>query len=72
MGGFSLWHWIILLVVLPLTFVPSIVAFRRSHPQKWLIAVVQFLTLIGWVIALIWAMNGKVGSSRDGSGEVFK
>ena len=72
MGSFSLWHRIIVLVVLPLTFVPSIIAFRRDHSQKWLVVVLQFLTFIGWAIALIWAINGKTSESNDMSGEVFK
>ena len=72
MGSFSIWHWIIVLVVLPLTFVPSIVAFRRNHSQKWLIVILQFLTLIGWVIALIWAVSGKTDNLSGNAGEVFK
>jgi hypothetical protein len=37
---------------------PSIVAFRRSHPNRWVILVINLAfggTVIGWGIALAWA-----------------
>lgn len=43
-----------------LYFAPSIIAFRRGHPNRWFILVVNvFLgsTSIGWGVALIWALH---------------
>jgi hypothetical protein len=40
--------------------IPTLVAFSRRHRSRWAILVVNMAfgaTLIGWVIALIWAMN---------------
>lgn len=41
-------------------WVPTIVAFLRKHESRSAIAVVNFFfgwTLIGWILALIWAMS---------------
>lgn len=51
--------------------VPSIVAFRRHHPNRWLILVINFAfgcTVIGWGIALIWALRAvhRPNSAADG------
>jgi hypothetical protein len=50
---------------------PSIVAFRRSHPNRWIILVINIAfggTIIGWGIALVWAMRAahRVGSTSSG------
>src|ERR1700724_794516 len=50
---------------------PSIVAFRRDHPNRWIILVINIAfggTVIGWGIALAWAMRAahRVGSARGG------
>lgn len=56
-------------------FLPTILAFRREHPNRWLIFVLNVAfgaTFVGWVIALIWALNAahkpRVGSSGGESG----
>ena len=39
---------------------PSIIAFRRGHPNRWLILVINFAfggTVIGWGVALVWALR---------------
>ena len=44
-------------VIYPL---PAIVAFSRHHRNRWVILAINLAfgaTLIGWVIALVWAMN---------------
>ena len=71
--GLSLPHIIVLLVVLPLTFAPTIVAFVREHPQKWVILAINvFLSWTGvaWIGALIWAIVGKPKSIN--SAETFQ
>lgn len=45
-----------------LVALPSIVAFRRNHPSKMGILVLNiclFWSFIGWVIALVWAFSGE-------------
>jgi hypothetical protein len=51
--------------------IPSIVAFRRSHPNRWVILVINLAfggTIVGWGIALVWAMRAahRVGSTSSG------
>lgn len=54
--------------------IPSIIAFRRDHPNRWLILAVNvFLggTGIGWGVALVWALRiihlpGDEAGSRGG------
>ncbi|MBE3604102.1 superinfection immunity protein [bacterium] len=60
-GGF-----IALGLLLVLYFVPSIVAHNRAHPSRGSIYVVNFFlgwTLLGWVVALAWAVNGASGGA---------
>jgi hypothetical protein len=50
---------------------PSIIAFRRNHPNRWIILVINIAfggTIIGWGIALVWAMRAahRVGSASSG------
>ncbi|GAA0436118.1 superinfection immunity protein [Streptomyces luteireticuli] len=45
-------------VLIALYLVPSIVAFNRSHPKRWLVLVINLVfggTLVGWVVALYLA-----------------
>jgi Na+/proline symporter len=49
-------------------FLPTIIAFRRQHRNRWVIFIVNFVfggTLIGWLVALIWALN-KIDDPRKG------
>jgi hypothetical protein len=51
--------------------VPSIVAFRRNHPSRWIILVINIAfggTIIGWGIALAWALHAvhRIGSASSG------
>ncbi|WP_210245937.1 superinfection immunity protein [Methylobacterium sp. WL19] len=39
---------------------PSIIAFHRRHPNRWVNLAVNGLfggTLVGWVVALVWALH---------------
>ena len=40
-------------------FLPTIIAFKRSHRNRWIIFVLNIFgaTLILWVIALVWSLN---------------
>lgn len=50
---------------------PSIVAFRRNHPNRWIILVINVVfgsTILGWGIAMVWAMRAahRVGDMSSG------
>ena len=50
-----------LIVIIALVyFLPTIVAFSRRHRNRWIILAINLVfgaTLLGWVLALIWALN---------------
>ena len=79
-GGLSPVHLVVLLnvigflVVLPLLFAPTIVAFYRKHAKKWLVLALNLLagwTGIGWILALIWAIIGKPVTAQTSTDGVF-
>jgi hypothetical protein len=58
-----------IVVILAVIFIPTIVVFRRQHPNRCLIFVVNLAfggTIVGWVAALVWAMH-YAHISEDGS-----
>lgn len=62
---------IVFLIAGIIYIIPSIVAFRRDHPNRWIILVINVAfgsTIIGWGIALVWAMRAahRVGSTSSG------
>ncbi|MEJ5087167.1 superinfection immunity protein [Brucella pseudogrignonensis] len=66
---------VLILVILLVAFIPTIVAFRREHPNRWLIFVVNLAfggTVVGWVAALVWALHyahiSEEGSNGGESG----
>jgi ABC-type transport system involved in cytochrome c biogenesis permease component len=61
MGQFSFLHWAIVLLALFVHFIPTVVAFQRTHPKRIVIVLINLLlgwTAIAWVGALIWALTG--------------
>ncbi len=47
-------------VVLFLYGLPTFIAFGRGHPNRWLILIVNVAvggTIVGWLVALIWALK---------------
>jgi len=47
-------------VAFVIVLLPVIIAFRRHHPNRWLILVVTLVfgaTLLGWLVAMVWALN---------------
>lgn len=58
MGLFSTWHWMIVLLILPLAFLPTIIAIGKNHPYKVAIVLLNVVGGlfygIGWCAALIW------------------
>lgn len=62
---------IFFLVIGIIYIAPTIVAFRRNHPNRWIIMVVNVAfggTIIGWGIAMVWAMRAahRIGSTSSG------
>ena len=48
--------------------IPTIVAFNKGHRNRWEIMIINIVfgtTLLGWLIAIIWAFN-KVDSPKNG------
>jgi len=47
---------------------PTIIAFAKSHRNRWVILIINIFfgaTFIGWLIALIWALN-KIDDPKKG------
>ena len=66
---------LVLLAVFLIYFIPTFVAFRRGHPNRWTILVINLVfggTGIGWFGSLIWALNAvhlsPAGSNGGESG----
>lgn len=61
-SGISIWHLLIvlfmLLIFLPIYFLPTILALHKKHPHKLPIILINifggFIGGLGWIIALIW------------------
>lgn len=65
----------ILLIAAVIFIMPTIVAFYRGHPNRWVIMLINVVfgaTLLGWLASLIWALHGvhrpKEGSAGGQSG----
>ena len=58
MSGVIIGQLLIILVLLPLAFLPSIIALKKSHPHQVPIILINIfgglLWGAGWLIALIW------------------
>jgi hypothetical protein len=62
-----------LLIIGAIYAAPTLLAFRRNHPNRWIILVINVAfggTIIGWGIALVWAKRAahRVGSTSSGGG----
>lgn len=61
--GFSDPHWEVLIFVivgLIVFCIPSVIAFKRRHPNRWPILLINMIfggTGLGWFGALMWAMS---------------
>lgn len=65
----SIWQLLIVLVLLPLAFLPTIIAIKKNHPHKIPIILVNFLGGlfygIGWLVALIWCFITPGNNQRS-------
>ncbi len=61
--GWAIVAWICIAAFL----IPTLLAYRRNHPSKLAIALVNVLlgwSIIGWIVALIWAATNTAGSQQ--------
>lgn len=63
MGQFSVWHWlIVLLIALPIYLIPYFIARSRGVASRGWLLVVNILfgfMGVGWLISMIWAIFGE-------------
>jgi hypothetical protein len=60
--------FVLILLMIAFYFLPAIVAINRGHPNTTSIIVLDLLlgwTLVGWVIALVWAVGRIKDEDRD-------
>ena len=53
---------VIVFIVTLIHFVPTIIAFKRGAASRWIIFLVNLFlgwTFLVWIIALIWACEGR-------------
>ncbi|GJE15615.1 superinfection immunity protein [Methylobacterium marchantiae] len=70
----TVWVLVAVTVCIAIYGLPSIIAFHRRHPNRWVILAVNGLfggTLVGWVVALVWALHAvhrpdQTGASQGG------
>jgi len=58
--GLAIGMVVVFLLIAVAYCLPSIVAFSRRHRNRWVILAINLAfgaTLIGWIIALLWALN---------------
>lgn len=60
-----------IILLFAVIFIPTYVAFKREHPNRWLIFIFNIAfggTIIGWFIALIWALHYAHKSASGSNG----
>ena len=79
MDQLIIWQIIVLLVLIPLFFLPTIIAIKRNHPYKVPIILINIIGGlmwgIGWLIALVWSFimpNHSTNPSLNVASEIDK
>lgn len=59
------------LIIIAIYVAPTFVAFRRNHPNRWPILLINVVfggTILGWGVALAWALRAvhRTGSTSSG------
>lgn len=62
---------VVFLIIGAIYVAPTFIAFRRNHPNRWIILVINIAfggTIIGWGIAMVRAMRAahRVGDASSG------
>ena len=61
----------VIAILIAIYLIPTIVAFSRGHPNRWLIAVINIVfggTGIGWLGSLVWAAQAIHRSTTGNHG----
>lgn len=65
----SVLFWVVLILLAILLYLlPTFIAFNRVHRNRWVIMIINVVfgaTVLGWLIALVWALN-RVDSPKKG------
>ncbi|MCJ2127581.1 superinfection immunity protein [Methylobacterium sp. E-045] len=72
MNDDTAWVLVAVTVCVAIYGLPSIIAFHRHHPNRWIILAVNGLfggTLVGWVVALVWALHAVHRSDQPGASQ---
>lgn len=63
---------LLFLIILGLIYIiPSVIAFSRGHPNRWIILLVNIVfggTILGWGVALFWALRAFHLDAGESSG----
>ena len=74
--GISLWQTLIILVLLPLLFLPTIIAIKKNHPYKIPIILINIfgglLWGFGWLVALIWCFIEPQSTNNNSTYQIEK
>ena len=68
-SGFAIGMIVLFTLIITVYCLPTIVAFTRRHRNRWVILIINLAfgaTLIGWVGALVWAMNSVDAPVKGG------
>ncbi|WP_227436887.1 superinfection immunity protein [Methylobacterium sp. W2] len=72
MNDDTAWVLVAVTVCVAVYSLPSIIAFHRRHPNRWVILAVNGLfggTLVGWVVALVWAIHAVHQPDQNGASQ---
>lgn len=67
MEGTGFGHWIVMLFLLGMYFLPALVAQHRGRDNVAMIAVLNLLlgwTVLGWIVLLVIAFTGESAAAR--------
>jgi hypothetical protein len=66
----TLFFMLIVIFIIFIYILPSYIAFKNRHPNRWVIFVINIAlggTFIGWLIAMVWANKAVHISSTAGT-----
>ncbi|MCJ2128691.1 superinfection immunity protein [Methylobacterium sp. E-045] len=72
MNDDTAWVLVAVTVCVAVYGLPSIIAFHRRHPNRWIILAVNGLfggTLVGWVVTLAWALHAVHRPEQPGASQ---
>lgn len=70
--GFWIFFIAMLAVFAVVYITPSWIAFSRDHPNRWVILVINIVfggTVLGWCVALVWALRAVHVDSANSGGQ---